>query len=313
MQRRQEARRLALVVALNEDLAATAVWGSQQTNLFAGAKYDGVFGMWYGKGPGLDRSMDVLIVDPDDGSSIRPNTDGSMVGHISWTAGGNGLLRGLLNGWQISGITSYQSGWPLRIVFSGDLATDAMWLAWWGTDAHRSGEPNGRAGAITPVFVGDPRTGHTGVGDSIIDVDQIGIPALGETVYAAVGHGCHWNGRPASVSRVSTLERSLVLTTDVEEILARPQGTGWRRLAGAAHTSRTWGDAYGHILVATGRAELMVDPILSDWDAAPLLPILSEAGGRFTDLSGRATVRGGSAVSSNGLLHTVALEALAGD
>lgn len=45
---------------VNEDLAMTSVWGSQQVNLFEGAKYDGVFGMWYGKGPGLDRSMDVL-------------------------------------------------------------------------------------------------------------------------------------------------------------------------------------------------------------------------------------------------------------
>lgn len=45
---------------VNEDLAATSVWGSQQTNLFEGAKYDGVFGLWYGKGPGVDRSMDVI-------------------------------------------------------------------------------------------------------------------------------------------------------------------------------------------------------------------------------------------------------------
>jgi fructose-1,6-bisphosphatase/inositol monophosphatase family enzyme len=73
---------------------------------------------------------------------------------------------------------------------------------------------------------------------------------------------------------------------------------------------RSWGDAYGHALVATGRAEIMVDPILAPWDAAPLLPILVEAGGRFSDLSGKDTIHGGSGVSTNGVLHSEVLEIL---
>ena len=55
-----EKHNIHFLPGVNEDLAMTSVWGSQQVGLFAGARYDGVFGMWYGKGPGLDRSMDVL-------------------------------------------------------------------------------------------------------------------------------------------------------------------------------------------------------------------------------------------------------------
>lgn len=55
-----EAHNIHFLPGVNEDLAMTSVWGSQQVGLFPGAKYDGVFGLWYGKGPGLDRSMDVL-------------------------------------------------------------------------------------------------------------------------------------------------------------------------------------------------------------------------------------------------------------
>lgn len=137
------------------------------------------------------------------------------------------------------------------------------------------------------------------------------FPALRETVAAGVGLGCRWNGAPSRVSTVSSLDRALVLTTDVERILTRPQGSGWRALQQRASFSRTWGDCYGHILVATGRAEVMVDPVLSPWDAGPLLTILTEAGGRFTDLGGAATIHGGSGVSSNGPLHDEVLELLA--
>jgi histidinol-phosphatase len=138
------------------------------------------------------------------------------------------------------------------------------------------------------------------------------FPALAETVSAGVGLGCRWNGSTCRVSHARDLTRALVLTTDAEAMGASRWASGWDRLAAAASLARTWGDCYGHVLVATGRAEVMVDPVLSAWDAAPLLPILTEAGGAFTDLGGEATIHGGSGVSTNGVLHTEVLEVLGG-
>jgi len=142
------------------------------------------------------------------------------------------------------------------------------------------------------------------------------FPALGETVAAAIGVGCLWYRRGLSepiAARVSSHDRwseAALLTTDPARIEGMAVAAGWRELSARAGLVRSWGDAYGHALVATGRAEAMVDPLLSPWDAAPLLPILSEAGGVFTDLSGMATVHGGSGISSNGCLHRELLERL---
>lgn len=145
-------------------------------------------------------------------------------------------------------------------------------------------------------------------GEPVVGVAH--FPALHETVSAGKGLGCRWNGEPCAVSRVESLEQALTTTTDVERILSRPQGPGWRRIQQESSFSRTWGDCYGHILVATGRSEVHVDPVLSPWDAGPLLTILEEAGGRFTSLEGEATIHGGSGISSNGILHDRILDML---
>ncbi|HEX6558432.1 MAG TPA: histidinol-phosphatase [Longimicrobiales bacterium] len=137
-------------------------------------------------------------------------------------------------------------------------------------------------------------------GESVIGVMY--FPALEETIYAARGEGCWWNGRRALVSDEVNMDGALVLTTDVEMIEKQGFSAGWNRVRSRVGLVRTWGDCYGHALVATGRAEAMLDPVMSVWDAAALQPIIEEAGGVFTDWHGTATHRGGSAVSTNAAL-----------
>lgn len=138
------------------------------------------------------------------------------------------------------------------------------------------------------------------------------LPALDETVAAARGSGCwRWRAKAdpvrARVSPEGALGEALVLGTDFRRL----EGGAYARLGEAAGELRTWGDAYGHALVATGRAEAMIDPRMMPWDSVPLQPIVEEAGGRFSTLAGRAEPAGGSAVSSNGVLHEAVLDLLA--
>ncbi|MGD8328210.1 MAG: inositol monophosphatase family protein [Acidobacteriota bacterium] len=130
-------------------------------------------------------------------------------------------------------------------------------------------------------------------------VGVIHFPALGETVFAALGEGCWWDGSPARVSRVDSIAEALVLCTDAEGIERRGHSDGWNALRARARMVRTWGDCYGHALVATGRAEAMIDPILARWDAAALAPITSEAGGVYTDWSGEPTHLSDSGIATN--------------
>ncbi len=133
-------------------------------------------------------------------------------------------------------------------------------------------------------------------------VGAVNLPALGELVCAARGQGCFWNGGAARVSDTATLEESLLLSTDFGTCRRYGFGEAADELQRRALARRTWGDCYGHVLVATGRADCMLDPVMNVWDCAPLLPMLEEAGGTFTDWQGRRTIYGGNAVSTNGKL-----------
>jgi histidinol phosphatase-like enzyme (inositol monophosphatase family) len=151
------------------------------------------------------------------------------------------------------------------------------------------------------VLVGLERDGEPVVG-------AVHVPATGELLHAARGEGCSWNGRRARVSQVSDLGNALLACTDVESMAKHGRAGAYRRLAAATRLQRTWGDAYGYVLVATGRAELMLDPIVSVWDCAALLPVVAEAGGTFTDWSGTPTIHAGEALGTNGLVFDEVIE-----
>jgi histidinol phosphatase-like enzyme (inositol monophosphatase family) len=133
-------------------------------------------------------------------------------------------------------------------------------------------------------------------------VGIVNIPALGELVSASSGNGCRLNGERARVSDVSTLDSALLLSTDFGACSRYGFGLATQRLEAAVQNRRTWGDCYGYVLVATGRAEIMLDPVMNVWDCAPLLPIMEEAGGTFTDWWGARTILGGNAIATNGRL-----------
>ena len=139
-------------------------------------------------------------------------------------------------------------------------------------------------------------------------VGVINIPALGEMVSAAKGIGCFLNGESARVSGTAELKDALLLSTDFSACANYGFGRAAELLQARAKTSRSWGDCYGYVLVATGRADVMLDPVMNLWDCAPLLPIMEEAGGTFTDWRGVRTASGGNAIATNGLLFDEMME-----
>ena len=134
-------------------------------------------------------------------------------------------------------------------------------------------------------------------------VGVINAPALNEVCAAGIGLGVTLNGKPCSVRDTKELEESTFLVTEIRRFQECGMEPQFQELMAKTKLHRTWGDAYGHMMVAIGRADIMFDPVLNIWDAAALLPILKEAGGVFSDTKGVETIHSGNGFSTNKALY----------
>jgi histidinol-phosphatase len=176
---------------------------------------------------------------------------------------------------------------------------------------------DGTKSFISGVPLYSTLVGLTLQGEPIIGV--IAIPALGELVIGIRGGGA-WYGcgnglnavalQPTHVSNVEDLADGVFVVSQVDNFSKRGAQTAYETLESKSYISRSWGDGYGYLLVATGRAELMVDPIVNPWDIAAVAPVVVEAGGRFSSWSGEYDIHAGHGFASNGHVHEVALQVL---
>ena len=152
--------------------------------------------------------------------------------------------------------------------------------------------------------------------DGLLTLGVVSAPALGRRWWAARGRGAHagtpggGDSAPIRVSLVSKLTDAQVSGASLSGWAERGGPQGAVALAMACWRDRAFGDFWSHMLVAEGACEIALDPVVSLWDLAAIQVIVEEAGGRFSDLSGESRADGGSAISSNGLLHDEALAVL---
>lgn len=184
--------------------------------------------------------------------------------------------------------------------YGWDETWDAEWR-WWldpvdGTRQFVRGMPNwGTLAALE--FRGVPVVG------------VMHHPAAALTVWAARGLGCYVNGKRARVSKIPS-PRKATLLYGAWRLLPPPQKKRMARLVEKFHDERGFGDSYAYALLVQGMAEAVVDPVVKPYDVAAARVCVEEAGGRFTDLTGRLTHKGGSALATNGRLHGTVLKAL---
>lgn len=150
----------------------------------------------------------------------------------------------------------------------------------------------------------------------------IGVMVNGEAVYGAIYNPLLndlvvgdntvtlWNGTPTRMRPCESLSQATLLTTDILDVDKHRNIHDFMALSQQCRLLRTWGDAYGYFLLATGRGDIMVDPIMSRWDLAALIPVIRGAGGVITDYYGGNPATGDSIVACGPALHRDVIEAL---
>ena len=144
------------------------------------------------------------------------------------------------------------------------------------------------------------------------EVGVVTAPAMNRRWWASRGNGAFMNGDPIHVSGVERLEDAQLSTNSLLDFDKYGFGVGGRHLSERCWRTRGFGDFWSHVLVAEGGVDVAAEPKVAAWDLAALQVIVEEAGGRFTDIGGNSRYDGGSAISSNGLIHDEALGLLMG-
>ena len=192
--------------------------------------------------------------------------------------------------------------------------------AWLGEETGEEGGGSGRRWIVDPIdgtrnFVrGVPLWAtlvaceeETPNGPRVVAA-AVGIPALDEWYDAVLDGGARCNGSPIRVSTIDRLDQALFCYETPAWFRNHGLGAVWEDLVTGSALQRGLCDAYGHMLVASGRAEVVVEPHLSVWDVAATSLVVNEAGGRFSDLDGSPSIRSENAVVTNGRLHADVLQ-----
>ena len=191
--------------------------------------------------------------------------------------------------------------------------------AWLGEETGERGGGSGRRWIVDPIdgtrnFVRGVPLWATLVaceeGDRVVAA-AVAIPALNEFYDAVLGGGARCNGSIIHVSPIDRLDEALFCYESPAWFHKNGMTKVFDELNRCTALQRGLCDAYGHMLVASGRAEVVVEPQLSVWDVAATSLVVTEAGGRFSDLTGSSSIRSGNAVLTNGILHREVLAVLA--